>query len=380
MRKLNAYLQIHIMTIKKAFLILLLFVPLAFVGCGEENHEGNSDSTKPKARGEIGEIILVIDSLKYQGPVGDALRDIFEEDIRGLERQEKIFNLRRVDPRAMNRVLKNATNIIYVTTFDDKNHGSQVINAQFNQESKEKVRNDPSLFMLRNENEFAIGQVVLYLFGANEEQLIKNLKDNKDKLQNMYEVRERERLANGILNRKNGAIHSKGKEKFGIGINVPASYQFVMEDDNFMWLRQPTPTPRRPDISLFFYETDYVSEEQVFPDNIIKLRDDITRTRIFGDPDNRNSYIETQQASVPSFRNITVQGRYAIELRSQWRTHNISMGGSFISYTIVDEKRGKLYYIEGFVYYPNESHRASLREIETILLATEFPTSSEGEK
>src|SRR5690606_29435875 len=150
------------------------------------------DSTKPKARGEIGDIIVVIDSLQYQGPVGAVKRDIFSEDIRGLERHEKIFNQRRVNPRAINHVLKNATNNIYVTTFDDKNHGSQVIKAQFNQESKEKVRNDPSLFMLRNENEFAIGQVVLYLFGANEEQLIKNLKDNKDKLQNMYEVRERE--------------------------------------------------------------------------------------------------------------------------------------------------------------------------------------------
>jgi hypothetical protein len=363
------------MAIRKLFLILLFFVPLAMIGCGEESEESNSDSTKPRARGEIGEIILVIDSLKYQGPVGDALRDIFEEDIRGLERQEKIFNLKRVDPRAMNRVLKSATNIIYVTTFDDKNHGSQVINAQFNQESKERVRGDSTMFMLRNENEFAVGQVVLYLFGANEEELIRNLQENKNKIQNMYEVRERDRLASGILSRKNSAIHVKGKEKFGIGINVPASYQFVTEDENFIWLRQPTPTSNRADISLFFFQTDYVSEEQVFPDNIIKLKDDITRTRIFGDPAIQNSYIETQQASIPSFRNMTIQGKYAVELRSQWRTHNLSMGGSFISYTVVDEEAGRLYYMEGFVYYPNEVHRPSLREIETILLATEFPNS-----
>ncbi len=356
---------------------MLFFAPFALAGCGEAI-ENSGNSTKPRARGEVGEIILVIDSLKNQGPVGDALRDIFEEDIRGLERQEKIFNLRRVDPRAMNRVLRNATNIIYATTFDDKNHGSQVINAKFSQESKDKVRRDSTMFMLRNENEFAIGQVVLYLFGANEEQLIRNLRANKERLQNMYEVRERERLASGILNRKNADIHAKGKEKFGIGINVPASYQFVMEEENFIWLRQPTPTVNRPDISLFFYETDYISEEQVFPDNIIKLKDDITRTRIFEDPANRNSYIETQQATVPSFRNMTIQGRYAVELRSQWRAHNLSMGGSFLSYTVVDQERGKLYYMEGFVYYPNEVHRTSLREIETILLATEFPSSQEA--
>lgn len=361
------------MSLRKTFSILLCFASLAMVSCGENSQE-NSDSTKPKARGEIGEIILVIDSAKNEGPVGDALRDIFEQDIRGLEREEKIFNLRRVDPRAMNRVLKNATNIIYVTTFDDRNPGSQVINSQFNQTSKEKVREDSTLFMLRNENEFAIGQVVLYLFGANEWELIENLEANKDKLQNMYEVRERERLGRGILDRKNSAIKVKGREKFGISINIPASYQFVNEDEHFMWVRQPTPTAHRPDISMFFYETDYVSEEQVFPDNIIKLRNEITKTRIFGDPNIPNSYIETQQQSIPSFRNLTIDGRYAVELRSQWRTHNISMGGSFISYTVVDEGSGKLYYMEGFVYYPNEAHRASLRQIETILLATEFPS------
>lgn len=354
----------------KIILFLLTSFPL-LISCGE-NAGGNSDSSKPKARGEIGEIILVMDSAKYQGPVGDAVRGIFEEDIRGLERQEKIFNLKRVDPSAMNRLLRTANNIVYVTTFDDSKPGSKVINAQFNQNSREMAQKDPTLFMLRNEDEFAIGQEVLYLFGNNEEQLIENLEANKNKIQNLYEVRERERLGSGILSRQNSALKVKGLEKFGIGINVPASYQFVQEDENFIWMRQPTPSTNRADISLFFYETDYTSEEQLFPENIIKLKDDITRDRIFGDPAIKNSYIETQQQSVPSFRNITIDGHYAIELRSQWRTHNISMGGSFLSYTVVDEKSAKLYYMEGFVYYPNETHRASLREIETILLATDF--------
>ncbi|MEX2593888.1 MAG: DUF4837 family protein [Anditalea sp.] len=359
----------------KNILILATFLfPTVFMaGCGENG--GNSNSNKPQARGGIGEILLVIDSLKYQGPVGDALKGIFEEDIRGLEREEKIFNLKRIDPRDMNRVLKLVPNIVYVTTFDDASPGSRTINAQFNQTSKEKAQKDSSLFMLRNENEFAQGQEVLYLFGANEEQLIKNLDANKAILQNFFEVRERKRLARGLLSRKNSAIKNKGLEKFGIGINVPASYQFVQEDEDFLWLRQPTPTPARPDISMFFFQTDYISEEQLFPENIIKLRNELTRDRIFGDPANENSYIEIQKQSIPSFRDFTIDGRYAIELRSQWRTHNISMGGSFLSYTVVDEESGKLYYMEGFVYYPNEIHRTSLREIETILLATDFSPS-----
>ena len=59
-------------------------------------------------------------------------------------------------------------------------------------------------------------------------------------------------------------------------------------------------------------------------------------------------------------------------MRGAWKTNNLSMGGSFLSYTIVDEEQGKIFYAEGFVYYPNEAHRSSLREIETILNATSF--------
>jgi hypothetical protein len=71
-----------------------LFLPIIFIigsnilfSCGEG--EGGSSSTKPKARGAIGEIILAIDSAKWDGPVGEALRDVFEEDVPGLIRYER---------------------------------------------------------------------------------------------------------------------------------------------------------------------------------------------------------------------------------------------------------------------------------------------------
>ena len=43
------------------------------------------------------------------------------------------------------------------------------------------------------------------------------------------------------------------------------------------------------------------------------------------------------------------------------------MGGPFISYTVVDQKQGMLYYLEGFAYAPAREQREILRELETIL-------------
>lgn len=360
----------------KSLLLFIIGLPLfLFSSCddvGEKGGRSASKSNLPKSRGALGEIILVIDTAMYAGPVGDMIKEIFEEDIKGIIRQEALFNIKKVDPRSLTRILKMATNMVYVTTFDDSGAGSRAINSQFTEASKKMAQEDRSLYMLRSKDEFAIGQEVLYLFGNNKEELINNLRKNKTGIQNLFIGKERERIGVALFSRKNSAATVLGREKMGINLNLPASYQFVQEDDVFMWFRQPTPRTTKPDISLFFYQTEYTDESQVFPENLIALRNEITKPRIFGDPDNPSSYIVTETIEPPVFTTTTVDGNYAMEMRGAWKTNNLSMGGSFLSYAVVDAENGKLYYMEGFVYYPNEAHRSSIREIETILLATEL--------
>jgi hypothetical protein len=354
----------------KAIKILYLVVASAMIfSCSEETKEKMS-GTKPKAKGSIGEIVLAIDSTKWAGPVGEELRSIFEADLPGMLRSEAMFKVHRVDPRAMTRMLKMYTNLIYVTTFDDKGGGSQVINAQFSKESKEKASADPSLYSLRMEDEYAQGQEVLYLFGNNEQELISNLKKNKDRLQNLFEVRERGRLEKGLLARKNAEAQSEAKKNLGIEIMPPVSYQIAKSQEDFLWLRQPTPTEKRPDISIYFYESTYQNESQTFPENILALRDSISGKHIFGDPDDPRSFMTSEKQIPPSFRNMVINDNFTVEIRGTWKTNNLSMGGTYLGYLMIDEKKGKLYYMEGFVYFPNEIHRDALREIQTILLKT----------
>lgn len=354
----------------KAIKALYLVLASAMIfSCSEETKE-KMRGTKPKAKGSIGEIVLAIDSTKWAGPVGEELRNIFEADLPGMIRSEAMFKVHRVDPRAMTRMLKMYTNLIYVTTFDDKGGGSQVINAQFSKESKEKAAVDPSLYSLRMEDEYAQGQEVLYLFGNNEQELISNLRKNKDRLQNLFEVRERGRLEKGLLTRKNAEAQSEARKTLGIEIMPPVSYQIAKSEEDFLWLRQPSPSEKRPDISIYFYETEYQNEEQTFPENILILRDSISAKRIFGDPDDPKSFMTSEKQIPPSFRNMVINDNFTVEIRGTWKTNNLSMGGTYLGYLMIDEKKGKLYYMEGFVYFPNEIHRDALREIQTILLKT----------
>ncbi|GAB3217497.1 DUF4837 family protein [Algoriphagus aestuariicola] len=353
-----------------SYITLVLFSAI-LISCGENEKGVFGDSPKPKARGSVGEIVLAIDSTKWAGPVGDELREIFEADLPGMIRSESMFKVHRVDPRAMTRMLKMYTNLVYVTTFDDKKGGSQVINAQFSKESKEKAAADPSLYSLRMEDEYATGQEVLYLFGNTEEELVANLKKNKERLQNLFEVRERGRLEKPLFARKNSAAEHEARTKLGIEIQAPASYQIAKSTDDFLWLRSPSPTERRPDISVFFFETDYTSEEQTFPANILSLRDSIAATHVFGDPEDPRSFMTSEKQIPPAFRNMVINDNFTVEIRGTWKTNNLSMGGTYLGYVMVDPEKGKLYYMEGFVYFPNEVHRDALREIQTILLNTD---------
>jgi hypothetical protein len=352
---------------KAIYFSLLTFVCLLTYSCGEGT---SSNSSKPKAKGDIGEIVLAIDSTKWAGPVGDELRAIFEADLPGMMRSEAIFKVHRVDPRAMTRMLKMYTNLIFVTTFDDKRGGSQVINAQFTPESKAKAAADPSIYSLRQVDEYAKGQEVLYLFGNNEQELIANLRKNGAQLQNLIEVRERERLAKPLMARKNAAAQNDARKNLGIEINPPVSYQIAKSEPGFLWLRQPSPTDKRPDISLYFYETDYKNEDQTFPQNILALRDSVVGKHVFADPEDPASFMTSEKQIPPAFRNMVINDNFTVEIRGTWKTNNMSMGGTYLGYLMIDEKKGKLYYMEGFVYFPNEIHRDALREIQAVLLNT----------
>jgi hypothetical protein len=91
---------------------------------------------------------------------------------------------------------------------------------------------------------------------------------------------------------------------------------------------------------------------------------------LFGNPERLQSYLVTETAIAfkPVLtREISFHGKYAIEMRGLWRTNNLTMGGPFLSYALVDEKTGMLYYIEGFTYAPGKEQREIMRELEVIL-------------
>jgi hypothetical protein len=99
-----------------------------------------------------------------------------------------------------------------------------------------------------------------------------------------------------------------------------------------------------------------------------KLRNEVGKKYVYGDPENPDSFMTTEEEYVyPVQRNIDFNEQFTVETRGAWKTNNLSVGGTFISYTFVDEGSNRLYYVEGFVIHPSENHRELIREMESLL-------------
>lgn len=356
-------------------IIPLLFVLLCAVSCSKDSNkedggkegEARNVNLLPDASGEYGEVVIVMNKDFWDGELGLALKEVFHSDVPGLTRKEPFFTTRVIEPFQFNKIFKLAKNLVYVATFDSNRPADKWLQNTFSEDSKQRLMADPSLFMSTGENQYSKGQKTLRLFGKDQQSLIKNLKENKDIIRNYFNIAEKQRLANEIqMSSATRMMVNQLRDKFGYMIKIPGNYELAMTEDDFMWARYLPPVG--PSKNLFVYFKQYESQDEFKHENIIKLRNEIGKKYIYGDPENEKSFMTTEEKYVPIIqRDINFDGRYTVETKGAWKTNNLSIGGSFVSYTFLDEATNRLYYIEGFVIYPNEAHRELIRELESLL-------------
>lgn len=357
-------------------LFLLLFTSALIFSCQSEKQElegtgkeriSTSAAALPDASGDPGEIVIIMNKKKYDGALGDAIREVFEEYTDGLIRREPLFTIRVVEPFEFNRIFKIARNLVYVTSFEGNSAADQWLKDIYGESSRKMIYEDPSRFMQTSTNQYAKGQNVLQLFGKDDATLIKNLTENKQLIQNFFNIAEKKRLAKELrMSTESRGLLAEVKKALDVSIKIPAGYEMARIDDDFMWVR--TLPPVGPSKNLMVYYKTYEDQSEFIHENVIKLRNEVGKKYVYGDPENKESYMTTEEVYVqPVQENVDFKGRFAVETRGVWKTNNLSVGGTFISYTFVDEATNRLYYIEGFVIHPSEDHRELIREMEALL-------------
>ena len=341
---------------------LLLLLVITF-GCSKSAREKNRQDMLPTARGEADEIILVVDSTQWADTVGlgQELRKTFMAPMLGLPQDESLFNVSKVNPRRLNSVLKSAKNMVFVMTLDSKTADSRVLQKFFTNQSLNQIKRDSSIFMRIQRDLFAKGQTVMFLFSSTEDQLAKKINYNRSQIREFFEASARETIKEKLFNSPRKRLTERIKETHNVEITIPYGWEKARDLKNFVWLRK---MDAQTEQSIFIYYEPY-TDRGIF-NEIGEFRDKITQRNLY-DGEHPDVHIKRQDI-IPVFtERVNFNGHFAVEARGLWKISDNSRGGPFVSYTIVDEEVGLVYYIEGYVDSPGTRKKNLVRELEAIL-------------
>jgi len=214
------------------------------------------------------------------------------------------------------------------------------------------------------------------MYGRNEEELIRNLKDNEELIIDMIDNSERSRILTEIYKGKEEKdLTNFLRDKYGYGLRLPFGYDVALEKDTVLWLSQLGTDLFR---NLLISRKPYSSEKDFDKEAIIEWRNNLGKNHLFGSGKRDTvSYMLTDEKYLPVFeKNVNFNGKFAKELKGLWKLKNNTRGGPFIAYAFVDEGTNTMYYIEAFLYAPNKIKRHIMRELEAVLYT--FRTYSEN--
>ena len=175
------------------------------------------------------------------------------------------------------------------------------------------------------------------------------------------------------------AINKTLLKSHGFHLRIPYGYRLEENENGFVWLRNPGVADGTIDKNIFITYKPYRSEESFSKREMIAWRDEITKEKIYEDPNTPSSYMETDTINVRvEYNSLKLGGNFAKEIKGIWKTHNLGIGGPYISYVVLDKESNQLFYLDGFVVSPGKPKRESIRELETIL--NTFRTKSQMEE
>lgn len=338
--------------VRSSFFILS-FVVFILSSCGE------GKVYKPNSTGMPGEVIVIAEDEYWRGPVGDTLSYYLEQVQMGLPQQEPIFSLGQYNHNDFSKVIKSHRNIILFEIDSD--------NEKFRVEYLKDV--------------WAKDQVVIKIVARNEEQAIDLFKKDAASVIEVLNTTEYDRIVALYSSKEQTAIKEELKKDLQLEVTVPDDYKMAENRKTFIWLKSDKVkyvSGEAHDINqgVFIYTYPYVDDSTFTLEYLLKVRDSVCKANVPGPSEGSYMSTERDSAYYPVWKESTLNGKYAFEIRGLYRTEGDAYGGPFISITTFDEPRGRIVTVEGYVFAPKFGKREYIREMAAICYSLRF----DGEK
>lgn len=356
-----------------AYALVCLFLLTAF-GCG-------TGDFRPKAIGQEGEIVVVVDSSHWNSAIGEALKETVGQWVGTLPAPERQFDLRQVDLVTEQdlEMARRHKNVIFVAPLNDTTNEALYIKNVFDSTAQAAIRQGQGAVVSRKDM-FRRDQQIFYITGADTSAVVDAIHRRSDELSGAFNRVARQRLTEDMFEKgRQRNVEEQLMEEHGFAVNVQHDYQIAIDTTNFVWLRRILSETWR---SLFVYYIEDANPGLLSAEWIYDTRDSLTRKYVQG---NLGGWVEIDRREVRPLEteNIDFLGRYGFETRGLWHMVGIEngekiefgMGGPFLTYTFYDQPTGRIYMIDGMVFAPGYNKREFLRQMEAI--AHTFRTQAE---
>jgi len=319
----------------------LLFSSLLFVLLLSCN--GKTEITKTSATGKINSVLVIVDNDKWQGEIGDAIRDVLAKSLNGFPQDEPRFRLSQVSNRNFNKMLKHSRNIVSV---------------DFKENSSFKIL----------KNKYAAPQRIVVITAKDKTDLVNILKEHEADIINTFNENDIKTAQELQLKKYWEPKTINTFKNTGVSIKIPYAFLKVQDTLNYAYFRKDIPEGYQ---ILQVYTIPIESEADFTGENIIKYRNEKGKQFVPGELD--GSFMKTEEVYFP-IQNInkTMLGKKTIETHGVWEMEISTMAGPFLSYAVLDKKNKRIVVAEGDVYAPNISKRDYLFELEALLKTLEI--------
>lgn len=339
------------MKILQAFSIIAVFV--FFSACKNDDSK-SADRNLPSSSGKYGEVLVVIDSSYEKRQSGQAVEKIFYQAVEALPQQEPLFRMSTVDPDNFRSILKRSRNLLRLSIAP--NHKTSI-----------KVEEDV----------WAKDQLLIQVYAPNDEAAAELLLKNKEQIQDYFNEREKERLQAQFNIKPNKELSKLILDRFKASMVVPPGFVLMDTSGNGLWLKKEKQIGQHQVLQgIMIYEFPYTSDSTFSSLEMMNSRDLFTKTHIQGSRDSSFMAVYREYKSIP--REVNLNGKYAVQYKGLWNMKNDFMGGPYLHYTLVDEKRNRVLHLDGFVYAPKFNKREYIRELDAIIQT--FEILPKGEK
>ncbi len=319
-------------------------------------------SQLPPAIGKEDEIIVFADSLKWND-FYDFLGVVFEKEII-TPQPEKLFELKRVDLNQLKKY-KNRKNILIVTTLDVENDVTKYVKSILDSTVMSLVKKGEE-FVIKKRNVWAKDQVVVILISNTLPELIVKVFREQDNLLYFFQSASDERMLKNLYNPtyEKKDLEAKYLKNYGWKIYIQADFLEAINDsvNKFVWLRRaPNSDMER---WIFVHWIESVDSRWLNKDSVIAIRNRVTQ-KFYRTTDDK-AYVQV----APEYINQTeynFNGKYAIFTQGLWRMNDYSMGGPFVNYIFLDDKKNRLYMLDGSVFSPRYEKKSLIQQVDVTL-------------